>query len=111
MLNSIKTLLGFDTSAVNAELDAKLKVIISIVQSRLMLLLGGVEEVPETLEHIVIEVSVVRYNKIGSEGVSSHTVEGESLSFNDDDFSAYAGEIQAYLESQKESTKGRLRFL
>ena len=100
MLDTIKTLLGFDLEAANAELDAKLKAIISIVQSRLMLLLGGVEEVPETLEHIVIEVSVIRFNKIGSEGVSSHTVEGESLSFSENDFAAYADEIP--------STKGVL---
>ena len=33
-----------------------------------------------------MDVSVIRFNKIGSEGLSSHTVEGESLSFAEDDF-------------------------
>lgn len=110
MLNNIKTLLGFDVSADNAELDAKLNVIISITQSRLKLLLGGLE-VPKSMEHIIVEVSIIRYNKIGSEGLNAHTVEGESLTFTDDDFAAYAREIQAFLESQKESAKGKLRFL
>ncbi len=111
MLKDIKTLLGFDSNADNAELDAKLNVIISITQSRLKLLLGGLEEVPESMEHIVVEVSIIRYNKIGSEGLNAHTVEGESLTFADDDFAAYLNEIQAFLESQKESARGKLRFL
>lgn len=111
MLNDIKTLLGFDINAENAELDAKLNVIISITKSRLKILLGGVEEVPESLEYIIVEVSIIRYNKIGSEGIDNHTVEGESLTFTDDDFAAYQSEIQAFLESQKESARGKLRFL
>lgn len=111
MLNNIKTLLGFDSNADNAELDKKLNVIISITQSRLKILLGGVEEVPASMEYIIVEVSIIRYNKIGSEGLDNHTVEGESLTFTDDDFAAYAREIQAFLESQKESARGKLRFL
>ena len=50
--------------------------ILDSTQSRLKVLLGGVE--PESdLEYIVIEVSIARYNRIGSEGLSTHTVEGE----------------------------------
>lgn len=110
MLNDIKTLLGFDLAEDNSEIDHKLEIIISIIESRLKLLLGGIDP-PESMKHIIIEVAVIRFNKIGSEGLKAHTVEGESLSFTDNDFSAYADEIQAFLESQKESAKGRVRFI
>lgn len=74
------------------------------------MLLGGLEP-PEELNYIIEEVSVIRFNRIGSEGLSSHTVDGESQSWSEDDFAGYKDDIQAYLDSQKEATKGRVRFL
>lgn len=108
MLNDIKTLLGID--ALDTSKDKMLKLIIAGVTARLKLLLGGIEP-PESMEHIIIEVAIIRFNRIGSEGMASHTVEGESFSFIDSDFNGFADEIQAFLESQKESARGRVRFL
>jgi hypothetical protein len=108
MLNDLKLMLGIPAD--DTDLDAKLKLIISTATARLRLLLGGVEP-PASMDHIIREVSIIRFNKIGSEGLGSHTVEGESLSFNADDFAAFADEIQAYLDTQRESTRGRVRFL
>ena len=108
MLNELKLLLGIasdDTSR-----DDLLKLIISAVTARLKVLLGGVQP-PESLDYIVREVAVVRFNKIGSEGMSSHSVEGESITFSHSDFSGYMDDIQAFLETHKESAKGRVRFL
>ena len=56
-------------------------------------------------------MAIIRFNKIGSEGLFAHTVEGESLSFSEDDFAGYRDDIQAYLDQQKDARKGRLRFL
>lgn len=108
MLNELKLLLGIDLEDTSE--DAKLKLLISTATARLTLLLGGIEP-PESMEHIIREVAIIRYNRIGSEGMASHTVEGESQSFESDDFSAYADEIQAFLDAQKESARGRVRFL
>lgn len=108
MLNELKLLLGIapdDTSE-----DDKLRLLISTATARLTLLLGGMEP-PESMEHIIREVAIIRYNRIGSEGMASHTVEGESHSFTDGDFAAFADEIQAFLDAQKESARGKLRFL
>ena len=110
MLDNLKLLLGIDIETEDADLDSKLCLIISNTTARLKILLGGIEP-PEELEHIVLEVSVIRYNKIGSEGLSSHTVEGESLSFSEDDFEPFSAEIQAFLDSQRDATRGKLRFL
>lgn len=108
MLNDLKMLLGI--AADDSTLDDKLKLIISTATARLKLLLGGIEP-PEEMEHIIVEAAVIRYNRIGSEGLASHTVEGESLAFAAGDFDAFAEEIQAFLDAQKETTRGRVRFL
>ncbi len=108
MLNELKLLLGIASD--DYSLDEKLRLIISTASARLKVLLGGVEP-PASLDYIIREVSIIRFNKIGSEGMKSQTVEGESMTFDDNDFSGFMDEIQAYLESQKESARGRVRFL
>ena len=108
MLETIKSLLGIDES--DTDLDKKLNAIISLTTARLKSLLGGIEP-PSELEYIITEVSIIRFNKIGSEGLSSHTVEGESLSFSDNDFKAYSDDIQAFLDSQEAGTRGKVRFI
>lgn len=108
MLEDLKLLLGFKSDDIS--IDEKLKRIISLTTKRLKVLLGGIEP-PEEMEHIIIEVAVIRFNRIGSEGMSSHSVEGESITFSDNDFNAFSDEIQAFLDSQKDSTRGKLRFI
>ena len=105
ILKNVKELLGNPKN-----IDDKLNVIIELTQKRLGNLLS-VKEVPEELEYIVVEVSVIRFNRIGSEGVSSHSVEGESMSFNDDDFDSYDKDIRSWLNNQSDLKKGRVRFL
>ena len=106
MLKELKLLLGITDESI----DEKLLLIIATATARLKVLLGGVEP-PDSLDYIIREVSIIRFNKIGSEGMKSQTVEGESMTFDDNDFSGFMDEIQAYLESQKESARGRVRFL
>lgn len=108
MLNDLKLMLGID--AEDSTEDAKLKLIISAATARLKTLLGGIEP-PESLDYIIRDVAIIRFNKIGSEGMASHSVEGESLSFAADDFSGFADDIQAFLDTQKDSARGRVRFL
>lgn len=106
MLNSLKLMLSIEDSS----MDEKLRLIISGATERLTTLLGGIQP-PESLDYIIREVSIIRFNKIGSEGMASHSVEGESISFSADDFAGFAADIQAFLDTQKESARGRVRFL
>lgn len=106
MLKELKLLLGIADDS----LDEKLKLIISTATARLKVLLGGLEP-PDSLEYIIREVSIIRFNKIGSEGMKSQTVEGESMTFDDNDFSGFMDEIQAFLDTQKDSVRGKVRFL
>lgn len=108
MLEDLKLLLGIPED--DTSLDPKLNLILSSTTSRLKALLGG-QDPPEELDYIITGVAVIRFNKIGSEGLSSHTVEGESQSFSEDDFAGYKDDIQTWLNNQKEAKKGRVRFL
>ncbi len=107
MLETLKMLLGFADDSSRDELLNKL---LDFATARLKLLLGGIEP-PDELEHIIIEVAAARFNRIGSEGLSSHSVEGESLTFTNDDFDGFSADIQAFLDKQKGSTRGKVRFI
>lgn len=108
LLDQLENLLGI--SSPDEEMEKKLLWLIESAKIRLKILLGGLEP-PDEMGYIVIEVSVIRFNRIGSEGFSSHSVEGESLAFSGSDFDGYMDEINAYLQEQKESKKGKVRFL
>ena len=108
MLDNLKALLGLPEEDISQ--DKKLQLILDAAKSRLKLLLGGIEP-PEELNYIILDVAIIRFNRIGSEGLSSHSVEGESLSFASNDFEPYLDDIQSYLNAQKEATKGKVRFL
>lgn len=109
MLEEIKTVLGF-SDAPGGTVDPILKVLIKTVTARLLVLIGATE-VPEALQYIITEVVIARYNRIGSEGVASHGVSGETMQWNDDDFTPYQKDIDAYRLSQASERKGKVRFL
>ena len=105
IIDDVTALLGFSDEKYNKTLD----VIIRLTTNRLKTLLV-VKEVPTELEYIVTEVSIVRYNKIGSEGVTSHSVEGETMSFSDNDFKGYLNDIEVW-KNKKDEVKGVVKFL
>lgn len=104
VIDDVKALLGIEDE------DSKLKVIITLTENRLKALLGQ-KEVPSELGYIITEVSIARFNRIGSEGLSGHTVEGEALTFKDNDFDQYADDIQTWRDAQSDQDIGRIRFL
>lgn len=96
---------------INGTQAEQLTVIENMTRDRLTLLLGGLS-IPSELEYIVTEVSIKRFNRIGSEGTQSHGVEGETLSWaSNDDFNDYLDDINKYLETLDGATRGRVRFL
>ena len=109
MLNDLKLLLGLPR-IISEELEQKLNLILSTTRQRLKFLLGGIDP-PEEMNYIIIDVAIKRYNRIGSEGLASHTVEGESQAFVEDDFADYKEDIRAYLDKQQNVRNGRMMFI
>lgn len=108
MLEEIKALLGFPD---DDDRDPQLMTIMRLVQQRLCSLLGT-DEVPAALAYIVTEVTVLRFNRIGSEGMSSHNVEGESITYQAaDDFAAFANDIEAWKEAHAGDVSRKVRFI
>lgn len=111
MLEKLKLMLGFSNTE-DAELLQKLQWLIDTAAQRLKLLLGGVDDVPTELEYIVVEVAIIRYNRIASEGMSANSVEGESLTWDSGDFDGFKDDITAWLENQEDGNgKGKVRFI
>lgn len=106
-----QTLLLLGLSDAPDEIKDKVQTIIGMTEQRFTLLLNM--PVPSALSYIIVEVAIARYNRIGSEGVSHHAVQGETMTWTDDDFEPYKDDIQAWLDAQDDPTitKGRIRFI
>ena len=114
MYDEVITMLGLTDSEVDERTQSKIEKIIKLTEKRLFVLLGNkTEEIPADLEYIVVEVAIRRFNRIGSEGLASHTVEGETMTWPDDDFAPFNDDIQAWLDAQDdpESNRGRVKFI
>lgn len=82
--------------------------------NRLNRSLTNVTEIPLSLEYIVDEVTIVRFNRIGDEGMKISSVEGKSTTYDVSDLSFFEREIQSYIDLETPvfpSNAGRVRFL
>ena len=72
-------------------------------------------EIPLELEYIVDEATIRRFNRIGSEGMKSESVEGHSVTYDmSDALDPYESAINDYLEGLKPDDgrkKGVVYFL
>ncbi|HEP1794298.1 TPA: phage head-tail connector protein [Streptococcus suis] len=84
IIKQVKALLGISDNLQ----DDLLEVIQELTEAHFMAYTGQ-EIIPTKLEFVIVEVMVKRFNKLGSEGMSSHGVEGLSMSFDLDDFASY----------------------
>ena len=109
VLDDVKLLLDIPES--DADLDNKLNLIIKNAKRQVLSYLpSGLDNVPNELEYIVCELSVTRFNRLGNEGMSSYSQEGESITYGDD-IAPYLSAIQAWNNMQKNDTRGVVRFL
>lgn len=93
--------------------EEQVEILRDLTKARLRLKLGLAEDVtiPDKLNYIVIRATVAMYNRIGSEGVSSHSVSEESLHFIDDELAAFDKDIEEYLASMIPRRRGVVRFI
>ncbi len=103
-IDRIKRMLSMDTDDDSSE--NLLYDIIDLVEAQLKNRLGGIRKIPDSLEYIVDNVVLARFNQIGDEGKASMTVEGESASWLTDLFAPFEEDIQRYLDRINETVSG-----
>ena len=108
LLTNLKLLL--DLTDLDTELDTKLNLIIEQSKKKVLAYLPNVTSVPDDLSYIVLELSVVRFNRIGNEGMTNYSQDGESIAYGAD-MSNYESDIQAWLLKQADNERGVVRFL
>ena len=89
LLNRVKTLLGVTDN------DELIYEIVEITKSKILNYINK-EELPKELEFILVEMAISRFNKVGSEGFSSESTDGKSISY-EDDFENYKQYLDDYL--------------
>ena len=89
LLNRIKTLLNIEGN------ENLIYEIVNITESKILNYINA-NEMPIELEFVLIELSVQRFNRIGSEGIASESIDGKSVSY-DDDFTGYKHYLDDYI--------------
>lgn len=81
--------------------NPQVEAIYSKIAERLLIRLDETE-IPLSLEYVVDEATIRRFNRIGSEGMKSESVGGHSVTYLDEDeLAPYESAIVAYLEEQE----------
>lgn len=96
--------------------DELLTVLVELVNSRLITAIRQeakrqnveviLSVIPEELEWIVIELVVARFNRLGSEGMSSESVDGHAVTFGDSLLEEYESEVARYVRSFADESGG-----
>ena len=85
--------------------NPQVEAIYNAIAERLLIRLDETK-VPLSLEYVVDEATIRRFNRIGSEGIKSESVEGHSVTYLDEDeLAPYESAIVAYLEAQEPDDK------
>lgn len=111
VLERVKPLLGIHEEDFSQ--DRPLSLLINNVMRMIILKIPKAGYVPEELEWIVDEATMKRYNKLGSEGLTTETNEGVQFIYNKDGLlDEYIPFIEDYLDEHPElRTKGKFRMM
>lgn len=96
MLERIKLLLN-----VTGE-DKLIEELIELTRSKVLAYISE-KEIPKELEFIIIELTVNRYNRIGSEGIKTESIDGKAQTY-EGDIEAYYPILDDYIEENKKKT-------
>lgn len=106
MKERIKKVLDIQDSSQDDVLD----ILISNVSSHLKAMLG--KDIPSHLDFIVEEITIRRFNRIGTEGMQSESVEGHSITFYDleKEFTPYEDIIDDNKDDDSAGRMGKVMF-
>ena len=101
-LSKVKTALQLK----NDEYDDLLTIYLEDATDALKLPLSINEDLPQPLEHIVRAVAVKKFNRLKNEGMASYSQDGESITFNSNDFDDFKDEINQYRKDNNGLNQG-----
>ena len=110
----IKTVLDIKDTLQDDVLDIFIDNVTKHLFSKLRKVNKEIEEVPGELDYIIEEIVIRRYNRIGTEGMKSESVEGHRVDFYEleKDFTPYEDIIDGYAdEEQGNAKRGRVLFI
>lgn len=106
MKSRVKTLLNI--SVADASRDGLIDTLINLSEQKVLPLINA-DSIPISLEFIVVEMVINRFNRLGSEGINSETVEGIAKTYN-----SLGNELEpymAYINEYNKASKAKFRFL
>lgn len=106
----VKLIFGNEEPLQEELLDTIIDLISSQVLLKIKTRLPEIETIPKELEYVVVELSVQRFNRIGSEGMKQETVEGHSAAY-DYDNKSLTNAIDEWIDGQILNDVARIRFL
>lgn len=95
VLDTVKTLAGIKDNLQ----DDVIQTLEVMTRDQLAMMVDE-QSVPDKLEPIVKNVVLARFNRLGNEGYSSYSQEGESISYPSSDFDEYSSTISRYMAEQ-----------
>ncbi|QHJ83694.1 MAG: hypothetical protein [Caudoviricetes sp.] len=95
VLDTVKTLAGIKDNLQ----DNVIQTLEVMTRDQLAMMVDE-QSVPDKLEPIVKNVVLARFNRLGNEGYSSYSQEGESISYPSSDFDEYSSTISRYMAEQ-----------
>ena len=102
LLNRIKTLLGI----IDSYNDKLIEEIIEITKEKILNYINE-KELPKELEFVLVELAIERFNKIGSEGIASESIDGKNVSY-EDNFGNYKTYLDDYIFKNNKNKGFRL---
>lgn len=114
MITRIKTLLGINDTLQDDVLDILIDNVTSHLLGRLKMVNKEILTVPGELDYIIEEIVIRRYNRIGTEGMKSESVEGHRIDFYEleKEFTPYDDIISGYADDDLGKAKrGRVLMI
>lgn len=110
-LQTVETLLGLEE-------DERVTTLYAMYEAQLLARLERLKpsneepkKVPDELEYIVAELTIARFNRIGSEGMVKESMDGHSAEYQDKSLDDYDAAINAYINPESSPKLGVVRFL
>lgn len=114
MKERIKKILDIQDNQQDGVLDIFIENVTNHLLGKLKRVNKAIVSVPVELNYIVEEIVIRRFNRIGSEGMKSESVEGHKIDFYDlkDEFVPYQEIIDDYKEDDDSADKrGKVMFI